>query len=480
LTISPEILGDWQRVKREKKRRLIQERLRTFKPTEPPYNDQRGFLESRADVQFVLGGNRSGKTESGAVKALHYCLRDTGPTHGRVVAPKYEDGCKGVVLKKYRTLIPHYQLKGTSWVRAWSEREKTLHLDNGSTINFKSSEMDLNTFGGADLDWVHEDEHIPEKYFLENRARLTDRNGFTMKTMTPEAGQTWEEDFINNPPKGISVDVFNFSTDKNPYLSVEGVNALKATIRDPRLYAAKLHGQFVALGGLVIPQYRSNKCLVRDFPLEPHWPKTVIIDPHLKKPTAIMWICWIEDEVCVVYRTRKVKMPVGELAQYIKAQTAPDGKISLWIADEAQGGKGTNVFGQESVIAQLNELGLPFMPTNQSSDKTFEAGINKLQSMFTPDAITDKPGILIFESNMWEPQWIDGKTYGNIDWELKRYQYKREQKADEETFRERVRTVDDDLIDDLRYGVMAGSSMSGGRIEVINSSGRDVDPFTGW
>jgi len=451
-------------IRAERKRRKLYERIRYFQPTEPPYNDQRGFLYDPAKIRFALGGNRSGKTEVGAADTIWFALGKheirskyrQPPIHGRVCAPKYEDGCKGVVLKKMREMIPHHELAGSGWTNAWSEKSKLLAFANGSTINFKSSEMDLNTYGGADLDFVWDDEHIPEKYFLENMARLTDRNGYYIKTMTPEAGQTWEEDFINNPPEGLTVSSWFFSTDKNPYLSTEGIEALKATIKDPRLFETKLHGHFTALGGLVIPQYDPLKTRIPDYEIPRGWPKTIIIDPHLKKPTAIVWLAWPEEGVCVVYRTKKVRDHVEGIAQLIRAESARDGKIDLWIADEAHGGKGPNIYGQESVIKQLNDLGLPFKGTNVNSDKAFEAGVNELQASFSVDPITGKPSIFIFESCYYEPVWIDGKVYGSLDWELKRYQFKKEQKADEETFRERVRTVDDDYLDCLRYGRMAG------------------------
>jgi hypothetical protein len=47
----------------EQKRRAREERLRKFEPMTEPYNDQLAFFHSRADIRFLFGGNRSGKTE---------------------------------------------------------------------------------------------------------------------------------------------------------------------------------------------------------------------------------------------------------------------------------------------------------------------------------------------------------------------------------------------------------------------------------
>jgi hypothetical protein len=449
-------------------------------------NDQYGFYHSTADIQFGIGSNRSGKTLTGSAKALRYALGQhetlsklrQPPIYGRVVAPQYEKNCKGIILKKFRQLIPHHELRGSSWSKAWSESGKLLALSNGSTISFLSSEMKLDTFAGDDLDWVWEDEPIPFSYFTEDFARLTDRKGFLMKTMTPDMGQTWEEDYINLHPPGLTVDYFHFLLEGNPYIPKDAIERFKASLVDENKLKVKFYGQFAALGGLVIPQFNHQLSVIPDVPLQKHWPKTIIADPHLKKPTALVWIAWPEPDVCFVYRTKKVKMHVGDMAQFIRSQSSADGNINLWLADEAMGGQGTNIFGSDSVIQQFNGLGLPFMPTNQSSDKAFEAGINKLQDMFSPDPITQKPSIFIFQSCIYDPEWIDGKVYGDIVWELRRYQFKKEQKSDEETFREKVRTVDDDYIDCLRYGVMAGCP-SVGQVRITNPGG-PADPYTGW
>lgn len=52
-------------------------------------------------------------------------------------------------------------------------------------------------------------------------ARLVDRNGYLVLTMTPEAGMTWEEQEILQRWKDGDPDyqVWFFDSRKNPYLS---------------------------------------------------------------------------------------------------------------------------------------------------------------------------------------------------------------------------------------------------------------------
>lgn len=469
-------------------KREREESYRYFEPTSAAdgHNPQDEVLESQAKIRAVFGGNRSSKTHIGANDTISFCLGEhpyrpcKPPVYGRVCAPKYEDGCKGVILEKYQQMIPHHELKGGSWEKAWRESSKMLTFANGSKINFKSGEQDINTYGGNDLDFFWMDEHLQEKYFLENMARITDRNGWGLLTMTPEAGQTWEWDFVTYPPEGISVKHWFFSTDKNPYLSKEGVATFKATLTNPKLREAKLHGHFVALTGLVYPQYDKDKLICPDFEIPNKWPKTLVADPHLKKPTALVWLAWNKERP-VVYRAKKVKLSVPELAKYIRAQSAGE-RIDLYIADEAMGGKGTNIFGEKSVIEKLVELGLPFYGTNQSSDKAFEAGVDKVIEYITVDPISEVPLLKIFQSCDTPVENIEGKRYGSIFWEFERFRFKKEQKSHEEAYSEKVATVDDDYMSDLRYGLMAGPPVGGEPVTVVStmSGNSGTDSITGW
>jgi hypothetical protein len=88
----------------------------------------------------------------------------------------------------------------------------------------------------------------------------------------------------------------------------------------------------------------------------------------------------------------------------------------------------------------------------------------------------------IFQSCDWGVRHLEGKRCGSIFWEFERYRFKKEQKSQEETYSEQVASVDDDLLDCVRYGVMAGQPTGGQPVTVESSvSGyKFVDPFTGW
>lgn len=469
---------------RELERREREERIRYFKPTEPPYNDQKAFLFSKAKERWAFGGNRSGKTEVGVADSLLFATgahpirseHRKPPVFIRYIGTSWEDGIKRVIHKKFKQMTIRKHLKGGSWATAYSEKSRTLTFKNGSIMSFMTSEQDVNKHGGDDVDAVYIDEHLPLKYYNENLMRLIDRNGYMVGTMTPELGVTWEADHVKYPPEGVLVEHWFFHTEKNPHISKEGVAMVVASIKDPLLRKAKLYGEFVPLTGMVYPMYKPNLLMIQDFDIPYHWGRTCIIDPHLRKFTAIVWMAWSPDGDCVVYRTKKVKLVVEQLAQFLRAQSAGE-RIDLWIGDEAMGGEGKNIFGEPSVLAGLQSCGIPVMPTNQSSDKSFKMGVEKVRSYLTPDAVSGKPKLRIFESLNTPPEYIDGKLTGSIFWEFSKYRFRAELKLDEETFREKVATVDDDYMDDLRYGLVAGSiDQDSG----VREPPKEVDSFTGW
>lgn len=452
---------------------MIQERLRKYQPQAPPDgNDQYGFHYSVADERWIFGGNRSGKTEAGVADAIWFAVGEhpvrsitrKPPVKIRHTAPKWREGIVGTILRKYKEMVPRDYLRGSSWSDAWSEKDHTLYYADrfGSFVNFKSCEEDLDTFGGVDLDMIHQDEHTPEAYYKENRARLTDRNGFLIATMTPELGVTWEEDHVLAPPDGLTVDHWFFDMMKNPYLDPEGVRKFIASIRDESLLDVKLHGHFVPLTGRVIPQWNPDIHVIPDRPLHPDAYRVFCIDCHLKTPSAAMWAAWEPDDLfgtrVIVYRTAKKLYTVPEWKDYIRKKSAGE-VINSWMGDETEREEtGANIYGKESIIAEFNK-GVDRLPIEQveKGPGSFDAGIWKLRQWLGVDPVNHRCRVYVFESCRYQAELINGKPAFSLPDEMRRYSFKKEQKADEESLRENVRKVNDHLIDDLRYIVRCES-----------------------
>lgn len=379
------------------------------------------------------------------------------PVRVRYCAPSWDDGIATVIIPKFKEMVPRKWLKGGSWDKAFNGERHTLSWENGSEIKFKCFNQQISTFGGDNLDAVYQDERGPENYFIENLARLVDRDGYFVAAMTPEYGITYEEDLVIEPPKGISVDYWFFETEKNQYLSAAGVAKVKASIKDPNLAETKLKGRFMPLSGMVLPQWNPAIHIIPDRPLHPDAIRVFCIDCHIKIPAAAMWAAWEPDGTLVVYRTAKRFLTVPEWKTFIRVQSAGE-VIHQWMGDEPNGGEQADLNGNPSILAQFRE-GADALPIWQVSKPkgSFEAGIAKLWNMLSPDTVSHKPRISVFRSCDYGVTYENGKICGSLCWEIKRYCYKAEQKADEEELRERVRNVNNHYISDLMYIAMAGS-----------------------
>ncbi len=467
------ILEELDRRDREERSR----EFRAIRPEDPnPFgissNDQLGFIMSEANERWAFGGNRACKTESAMQDMNMFCcgvhpvrsLHRKPPVRVRVCAPKWRDNIEDVIFVKLKEVLQRHKLRGGSWRKAYSEKQHKLYFANGSSVHFKSWEEDRDTYGGADLDAVYQDEHGPYDRYTENRARLTDRDGYLVATMTPEEGLTWEEDHVIEPPEEISVDYWFFDIRGNPYLDETGIRKFMALLKGKPHYDTKIKGQFCALAGLVIPQWNPAIHMVPDYHLPDHWPRVICGDFHIRKPSAIMWACWHPDGRLIVYRTAKKFKTVPEWKQYIRAKSMGE-QIVLWLGDESEGEEGKNIYGSKSIIASLNDGDdrLPFVQVSKPAG-SYKAGIYKLWEYLTVDPIHQKAKVQVFKSCDHKVENINGKPCGSLAWEMSKFQYKSEQKSDEETFREKVRKINDDYIDDLRHIVMAGPQGQTGQI----------------
>lgn len=423
-------------------------------------NDQLGFIMSKARERWVFGGNRSGKTHTAMydmdlfARGIHpvRSLKARPPVRIRYCGNSWTDAVLGVLQPKLHTLIRRDQLLGGSFERAYSATTRTLWYNDGrkpgnkgSSVNWKSFEQDVNKFGGADLDAVYADEAGSRAHYRENMMRLIDRDGFYGHSMTPEYGViTWERRHVLKP-LGLDGgrDHWQFTTFGNPFLSVEGLKEIAAGITDETIRLVKLYGKFAPLSGLVYPQYNETiHYITFRNEIPESWPRCFIIDPHIKKEHALMWIALDPEGRIWVYRTAKMKATPEQLKTYIRI-TSMGENIVAWIGDEAMGGDKIDNFGNESILKLLakGENKIPIVGTNQASDKRFKGGVMLVREMFTVDTTSNTPSIFISKPDCVE-----------LTDELEEYQFMPENKTDELTFRERVRHINDDLVTCLRYG----------------------------
>jgi len=181
-----------------------------------PMEHQQPFHTSVKKVKGIFGGNRSGKTLNGAsyvVKKLK-----TQPNF-QARASTWADMAIPIQQTVVHKLLP----KDGSATYRFSEKDgfyrNLITFDNGSVLRFKTYEQKAKTYQGADLDLEWDDEEPPEDIVKEQKARLIDRNGELIRTMTPLNGITYTYDeMIENEIGDEEVEYWYWATADNTYI----------------------------------------------------------------------------------------------------------------------------------------------------------------------------------------------------------------------------------------------------------------------
>ncbi|MGH9876031.1 MAG: hypothetical protein ACRD5H_00190 [Nitrososphaerales archaeon] len=221
--------------------------------------------------------------------------------------------------------IPLHMLKGGDWAKSWSEKHRTLELVNGSTLQVMSYDQDLMDFSGGSFHLVLEDEGPPKVIHRENLMRTIDTNGRVMIAMTPpdEESTSWDAAWVYDDlylhSQDPDIDVFTLFTEQNRILDRADI-ALIAKNLTATQRLTRLQGQFMHLGGRIYPLFtktQQNWCyscakvcftlegqvcaecggrtvefchVVDDQVISPTWPVFFGLDPHPRKPHAMLWV----------------------------------------------------------------------------------------------------------------------------------------------------------------------------------------------
>ncbi len=179
-----------------------------------PHERQLPFHISEKKVKCVFGGNRSGKTLNGAAYMVNK-LKTIPSFQAR--ASTWADMAIPVQQTTVHDLLP----KDGSCTYRFSDKDgfyrNIVAFNNGSLLRFKTYEQKAKTFQGVKLDLEWNDEEAPEDIVKEQRARLMDRNGEMIRTMTPLNGITYTYDeMIENEIGDNEIEYWYWKTKDNP------------------------------------------------------------------------------------------------------------------------------------------------------------------------------------------------------------------------------------------------------------------------
>lgn len=448
--IMNEIIKKIKQIEQEEKRRKSSPLARYNKTK--VHLKQMAFHKCLKRNRWVFGGNRSGKTECGAVETVWLArgihpYRANRPNINCWVVSLSQQVQRDVAQQKVLYYLDKSWIEDIVMVTGSKSSPEygvidyiVIHnvLGGTSKIAFKSCEAGRDKFQGASLDFVWFDEEPPQDIYEECRMRVLDKSGHLFGTMTPLKGLTWVYDEIYlNKHNSSEVWCEFMEWADNPYLSQKEVEAFTDSLSSEMLESRR-YGRFTSSGGLVYPEF-SERNVIEPFDVPVDWQDGISIDPGLNNPLSCHWYArdfdgnvyviaeHYEAKRDVVYHANKIK----EISDKLNWKKDRFGKLSA-LMDSAANQRTLN--GERSVAELFCEQGIT---VNTRVNKSLYTGINKVKSMLKP--LNGPPRLYIFSCCVNMIREIKGYFWGNGDAPVKR---------------------DDHAMDELRYYVCSVTESS--------------------
>ena len=143
-----------------------------------PHDKQLIFHSAIEHHRLYIGGNRSGKTTGGVVEDCYWLMKrhpyrrlplPEGPVRGRAVAVDFNYGVASILIPEFKRWLPPSFLINGAWEDSYNKEFRLLTLANGSTLEFKSYDQDLEKFAGTSRHFTHYDEEPPQHIYNECR-----------------------------------------------------------------------------------------------------------------------------------------------------------------------------------------------------------------------------------------------------------------------------------------------------------------------
>lgn len=430
----------------EQSRRNAENALARYNAGKKKHKKQLAFHRCKKRNRWVFGGNRSGKTECGAVecvymaRGIHPYRKNRKDVFGWVVSLSQQVQ-RDVAQKKILQYLPPewieeiVMLAGRKGSPAGVvDQIRVRNVFGGiSVIGFKSCDQGREKFQGASLDFVWFDEEPPKDVYDECRMRVMDRAGDIFGTMTPLKGLTFlfDEIYLN---KGNNPEVWYefMEWSDNPFLKKSEIELLTASMDEKELESRR-YGRFCVNEGLVYPEFDERVHVIPPFPVPAEWQDNISVDPGLNNPLSAHWYCVDYDgNVYVVAEHYEAKRDIDyhaarirEISDRLGWHRDFQGRVCALIDSAANQ---RTLAGSKSVSELFYERGIN---VNANVNKDLFAGIARVKSYLKGEK--EVPRLYIFEGCVNLIRELKGYFWGDGDVPKKR---------------------DDHALDELRYYLM--------------------------
>ncbi len=441
-----EIISRLHLVLKEERQRKRESKIDEYNAREPIHKKQVEFHKCQSTNRWVFGGNRSGKTECGAVETIWLArgihpYKENKPRDGWVVSLSQQVQ-RDVAQNKILQYLKREWIEDISMITGKKSSAEQgvidcIYIKNVfgtiSKIGFKSCDQGREKFQGTSLDFVWFDEEPPEDIYLECKMRVLDKCGEIFGTMTPLKGLTWVYDKIYlNEVNDEDVWYEQISWEDNPFLSKKEVDKLTANMSEEELNSRK-YGNFFSGMGLVYSEFDIHENVIEPFDVPKVWYDKISIDPGLKNPLSCHWYaCDFDGNIYVIAEHYDKEKTIEYHSEKIKQKCksldwkSTNGRYEA-IIDSAANQK--TLSSPKSVTELFYENGIA---TNPYVNKDLFSGINRVKSYFKNARGERK--LFIFKTCVNMIREIKGYYWGNHDAPIKR---------------------DDHSLDELRYYIMS-------------------------
>lgn len=410
------------------------------------HEKQMAFHRAQKRNRWVFGGNRSGKTECGAVecvwlaRGIHPFRQNRDDIFGWVVSVSQQVQRDVAQAKVLKYLAPRYiedivMLEGKRGAPEYGVIDYIVvknALGGTSKIGFKSCDQGREKFQGTSLDFVWFDEEPPKDIYDECRMRVFDKRGDIFGTMTPLKGLTWVYDEIElNASQSSEVWCEYMEWNDNPYLDKSEIKAMESTVSKQDQLSRRF-GKFSTAEGLVYPEFDQNVHVIEPFDVPKEWQCDLSIDPGLTNPTSChFYAVDFDGNIYVVAEHFEAGQSVdfhvdkiNAIANKLGWKRDEKGRLHALIDSAASQ---RTLASQKSVAELFCERGIV---VNTNVNKDLYSGIQRIKSLFEQRP----PKIYIFKNCVNLIRELKSYWWGNGD---------------------RPKKVDDHALDELRYFIMS-------------------------
>lgn len=449
--VKKDILGKIQKARLIRKKlalKLPNAKLRGYNSGEKVHKKQIEFHKCTKKNRWVFGGNRSGKTECGAVESVWLArgihpYRQNKPNVCGWIVSLTSQVQRDVAQKKFLSYINKDWIEDICMLQGKKNSPEHGVIDyiviknvfgGNSIIGFKSCDQGREKFQGTSLDFVWFDEEPPYDIYLECKMRVLDRCGEIFGTMTPLKGLTWVHDVIYlNKYDDDEVWCEFMEWGDNPFLDKQTVKSLSSAMGEEELDSRR-YGKFVGGGGLVYSSFDENIHVVEPFDVPREWYDNISIDPGLKNPLSChFYACDFDGNVYVIAEHYKKDLEIQvhareilKIADSLGWHRNSSGNLTALI-DSASNQK--TLASTKSVSELFYDMGID---VNTKVNKDLFSGISRVR-MYLKDA-NGKTKLYIFKNCVNLIREIKNYRWGNGDAPVKK---------------------DDHALDELRYYIMS-------------------------